>query len=120
AACAAGVLRVCWLRIGGAAAAVQLAAEWGGRFWLLKIGYDERFARCSPGMLLTLETIRHAARAGLDAYEFLGAVEPWTQMWTRHARAYVSLPAYPASPGGAGALVADAARLTWRRVGRFL
>ena len=44
---------------------MQVAVETGGRFWLLKVGYDERFARCSPGSLLLLETIRHAATTGV-------------------------------------------------------
>src|SRR5947207_4936300 len=48
----AGILRLAFLRIGGRAAAVQLAAECGGRFWLLKVGYDEEFKRASPGTLL--------------------------------------------------------------------
>ena len=61
AASSQGILRVCLLRIGDRIAAMQVAVETGGRFWLLKMGYDERFARCSPGSLLLLETIRHAA-----------------------------------------------------------
>jgi hypothetical protein len=28
---------------------MQLAVEWSGRYWLYKIGYDEAYARCSPG-----------------------------------------------------------------------
>jgi hypothetical protein len=35
---------------------MQVAVETGGRFWLLKVGYDEWFARCS----------RVAAAAGDD------------------------------------------------------
>ena len=37
-ACAVGTLRVCFLRIGERAAAMQLAVESGGSFWLLKVG----------------------------------------------------------------------------------
>src|SRR5262249_16919781 len=60
AACRRGILRLGFLRIGGQTAAMQLGVEWGGRFWLLKIGFDEAFARCSPGTLLMLEMVRHA------------------------------------------------------------
>src|SRR5207247_3695751 len=44
AAAADGTLRLAFLRIGGQGAAMQIAVECGRRFWLLKIGYDERFA----------------------------------------------------------------------------
>ncbi|MGO4885229.1 MAG: GNAT family N-acetyltransferase [Bryobacteraceae bacterium] len=106
-ACAKGILRICVLRIGGQPAAAQIAIERGGRFDLLRAGYDERFARCSPGMLLTAESIRYAARRDLRSYEFNGDAEPWTRLWTQREHACCSLRAYPFSPRGAGALFAD-------------
>jgi CelD/BcsL family acetyltransferase involved in cellulose biosynthesis len=115
-ACASGNLRVCFLRIGGKAAAMQLAVESGNRFWLLKVGYDPAFRRCSPGMLLTEETISHAAQGGLAGYEFLGIVEPWTRAWTDHAHEQVSIRAYPAGYRGAAALIGDAAEFLRQRV----
>jgi CelD/BcsL family acetyltransferase involved in cellulose biosynthesis len=120
AACEKGILRLGLLRIGGRAAAMQLAVEWDKRFWLFKIGYDEEFARCSPGALLMLETLRYAAARGLRSYEFLGVVEPWLQVWTQQVRSCVMLRAYPANALGIAALVADAAKLTWRRVRRIV
>ena len=114
-ACAKGILRMCVLRIGGRPAAAQIAIESGSRFDLLRAGYDEQFSRCSPGMLLTAETIRYAARRGLRAYEFNGDVEPWTRVWTRHEHACCSLRAYPFSPRGAWALCADGGRTAMRR-----
>jgi len=91
AACEKGILRLSLLRIGGRAAAMQFAVEWGKRFWLLKIGYDEEFSRCSPGTLLMLETLRYAAGRGLQSYEFLGVVEPWLAAWTKQVRTCVML-----------------------------
>jgi CelD/BcsL family acetyltransferase involved in cellulose biosynthesis len=96
AAAGEGIVRMCFLRIDGRAAAMQLAAESGRRFWLLKIGYDESFARASPGQLLMLHTLAQAAARGLRSYEFLGSVAPWTQVWTETVRECVSLRAYPA------------------------
>lgn len=107
AACKQGILRMCFLRIGGRTAAMQLAAVSGNRFWLLKIGYSDKFARCSPGMLLMLETIRYAAQCGLRSYEFLGADEPWLHVWTQHLRPCVSLRAYPISLRGGMVLARD-------------
>jgi len=115
-ACQQGVLRLCFLRIGGRSAAMQLAVESGQRFWLLKIGYDDAFARCSPGLLLMMETIRYAATRGISSYEFLGTVEPWTVIWTRLERPCTCVQAYPMSFRGIAALTADAARIAWGRL----
>ena len=117
AACRRGILRIGRLRIGERTVAMQLGVEWGGRFWLLKIGFDEAFARCSPGTLLMLEMVRAAAARGLRSFELLGISEPWTRMWTRLERPCVSLRAYPASATGVAALALDAARVTARRLG---
>lgn len=107
-ACERGLFRIAFLRIDGQAAAMQLALEWSGRFWLFKIGYDERFARCSPGTLLMLHTLEWAARRGLAAYELLGQVEPWiTEFWTSEQHDCVHLRTYPANLHGAAALAAD-------------
>ncbi len=109
-ACRAGTLRLCVLRIGDQPAAAQFAIESGDRFWLLKIGYDERFASCSPGVLLIAETVRYAASRGLRSYEFLGVAAPWTRPWTRQEHPCVTIRAYHARPHGLLTLAADAAR----------
>jgi CelD/BcsL family acetyltransferase involved in cellulose biosynthesis len=115
-AAAKGILRLCFLRINGQAAAMQYAVECGRRFWLLKIGYDECFARCSPGLLLLRHTISEAARRGLHTYEFLGGVEAWTRAWAQETRATVSLRAYPFTPLAMATLTADATRSLWARL----
>ena len=43
-----GKLRLAFLRLGGQAAAAQIAIESGGRFSLLRAGYHGVFSRCSP------------------------------------------------------------------------
>lgn len=118
-ACARGRFRVAFLRIDGQAVAMQLALEWAGRFWLFKIGYDERFARCSPGTLLMLHTLGWAAARGLTAYELLGQIEPWiTEFWTSEQHDCVQLRTYPANPHGAAALIVDGAYWAKRRLAR--
>jgi CelD/BcsL family acetyltransferase involved in cellulose biosynthesis len=116
AAASRGILRLTFLRIAGRAAAVQLAVETDDRFWLLKVGYDERFARCSPGSLLLLESIRHADTRGLRSYEFLGDAESWTRPWTKTVRTCVRLDAYPLQTSGVGTLATDAAAAAGRRL----
>lgn len=114
-ASAAGILRLCFLRVGGKAVAMQIAIECARGFWLLKIGYREEFAQCSPGMLLIAETIRYAAMSGLVSYEFLGNAENWTRIWTRDEIQTVTIRAYPFRMRGIGALAADAFQAVLRR-----
>jgi CelD/BcsL family acetyltransferase involved in cellulose biosynthesis len=120
AACRRGILRVGFLRIGTTPVAMQLGVEWGGRFWLLKIGFDEAFSRCSPGTLLMAEMVARAAAQGLSSFELLGVSEPWTRMWTNLERPCVSLRAYPANRTGAVALATDLARAGFSRVAAAL
>jgi CelD/BcsL family acetyltransferase involved in cellulose biosynthesis len=116
AAASKGILLLCFLRIGGRAAAMQIAVQTGGRFWLLKVGYDEEFASCSPGSVLLEETIRDAAAGGLRSYEFLGHAEAWTRPWTSRVRPCVHLEAYPLEARGVGGLATHAAALGGRRL----
>jgi CelD/BcsL family acetyltransferase involved in cellulose biosynthesis len=115
AACVEGILRICFLRIGDRVAAMQLAVEQGGGFWLLKVGYDDRFAGCSPGLLLMRDTIRYAVEAGLSSYEFLGRAESWTRTWTQTERQYVSVRVYPFGLRGLLAATVDGVAFLRRR-----
>lgn len=105
----AGIFRIAFLKLGSELAAAQIAAECDGSFWLFKIGYDERFARCSPGQLLMLESIQRAARRGLKRFEFLGKSADWTRFWTENERPRMKLLYYPRNAIGAAALLRDAA-----------
>ncbi|MFM5885574.1 MAG: GNAT family N-acetyltransferase [Novosphingobium sp.] len=106
-AAALGTFRIAFLKLGNELAAVQIAAECDGSFWLFKIGYDERFARCSPGQLLMLESIQRAARKGLKRFEFLGKSAEWTRFWTEAERPRMRLLYYPWNGVGAAALLRD-------------
>lgn len=109
AAAGQGQFRIAFLRIDGVAVAMQMALEWQGRYWLFKIGFDEAFARCSPGSLLMLHSIGRAAERGLAAYELLGNVEPWiARFWTQDGHECVRLRAYPFNARGAAAIGGDA------------
>lgn len=107
-ACLQGSLRIAFLRIGQQAVAMQMALVMANRFWLLKIGYDEAYGKCSPGNLLMLHTIGHAAREGLETYEMLGAMEPWiADLWTQERHECLRLRTYPLSLAGLVALAQD-------------
>jgi CelD/BcsL family acetyltransferase involved in cellulose biosynthesis len=118
AACRQGTLRLCFLRIDGKPIAMQIAVVQSRRFWLLKIGYNAEYSRCSPGMLMIAETIAHAAKERLISYEFLGVSESWTELWTKSEHACVSLTGYPYSVRGMAALGVDSTAAGWQRVRR--
>lgn len=117
-AAADGSLRISFLWIDGAAAAVQVAAESAQRRWILKIGHTDAHARCSPGLLLLLDSVRDAAARGLDAVEMLGVVEPWTRAWTPHESATVSVRHYPTTIAGVRRLAIDGGRAVSGRLQR--
>jgi hypothetical protein len=107
-AAAAGSLRLAFLRVDGDAAAMQIAVERDDAYWLLKIGYDEKFSRCSPGQLLIAHSIGWAATRGLSAYEFLGTAEPWIDLWTESQRPCTAIGVYLPGPRSAVAAARDA------------
>lgn len=111
-ACAEGYLRIALLNLGDDAAAAMIGAELGGRFWVFKIGYDARWARYSPGIVMVNETIRYAFDRGLTAYEFLGSDEPWIHLWTGkdNVRRRILLAFYPYTIKGAVRFAFDAGR----------
>lgn len=118
AAARSGLLRLAFMHVGGQAVGMQISVVWQQRLWLLKIGYDPAYARCSPGNLLMLHAVGRAARDGLRSCEFLGNPAPWTTLWTTTLRACVQVRAYPASMPGTLAWLEDAQRYVhqrWRR-----
>lgn len=110
-----GMLRMFFLRAGEQTMAARMAVEYGGRLWELKIGYDETYAACSPGILLTHETLRWACECGLTAHEFLGDVNPWQRWWPLELRHYQSIRLYPFSAAGCVAASVDAVKIAARR-----
>jgi hypothetical protein len=111
-ACTRGEGRVAFMRIDGRVVAMQLAVEWRGRYWLYKIGYDEAYARCSPGTLLMLHALRDAAERGLAGFELMGDSEAWiADLWTREAHPCVRVRTYPYTLAGLVAGVSDG--LAW-------
>ena len=115
-----GTLRMFFLRIGDATAAAQMTSEHGGRLWCLKIGYDERWAKSSPGLLLMNETLRYACERGLKSYEHLGTAEPWHHHWPIKTHACGSIRYYPPSISGGIRILHDAGKLMGLRSRRAL
>ncbi len=115
-----GFLRLFFLRIGGTTAAMRIAAEYADRLWDYKIGYDERWAKCSPGILLTQETLQYAAEQKLGGVEFLGQAERWQHRWSIDLRYCTTFRFYPISTGGALALGQDSLNFMASRIAKIV
>ncbi len=74
-------LLIFFLRLGDVRVATTLAVIHSNSLWILKIGFDESLRKLSPGLFLTMETIRYASDEGLTFYEFLGSEESWQHIW---------------------------------------
>jgi CelD/BcsL family acetyltransferase involved in cellulose biosynthesis len=104
-----GRLRIAFLRVDGIGIAMQLIIEHDSRFWIYKVGYDEKWAEHSPGVQLMWEVMRYACESRMAGVELLGKVEEWLTIWTRDVREYRTLIFYPFNLRGLGAAAADAA-----------
>ena len=116
---AEGKLLVRRLRVGGADAAVHVGVVESGRSYELKIGYDERWSRFSPGLQLTWHCLRDASERGLRAHEFLGAAADWQRPFATSERQLENIVVYAMSPAGLWSLAADGAAVLGRRALRL-
>jgi CelD/BcsL family acetyltransferase involved in cellulose biosynthesis len=89
-----GWLRLHLLELDGRPIAGDLACSFAGGSFLLKTGFDERYARLSPGLLLRAEALRAAIVEGSSSYDFLGEPDDWKLSWTSDARPRTVVNAY--------------------------
>jgi CelD/BcsL family acetyltransferase involved in cellulose biosynthesis len=87
----AGRLALYFLRLDGRAVAFQYGLRHGGRYFLLKLGYDESLGECSPGQLLMEEVLRDCLARGLREFDFLGPDMVWKRDWTDRVRRHIWL-----------------------------
>jgi CelD/BcsL family acetyltransferase involved in cellulose biosynthesis len=73
-------------QLDGRPIAGDLACSFAGGSFLLKTGFDERYARLSPGLLLRAEALRAAIVEGSSSYDFLGEPDDRKLSWTSDAR----------------------------------
>jgi CelD/BcsL family acetyltransferase involved in cellulose biosynthesis len=95
-----GLLRVTFLRLDGTAIAADVGLCSGGAYYSLKSGYEPRFGRFSPGMLLTHAQLEAAFAERLESFELLGTAEPYKLRFTRDCRQRLTLMAFAPSLGG--------------------
>jgi CelD/BcsL family acetyltransferase involved in cellulose biosynthesis len=69
------VLRIVTMRLDGRPIAFHYDFLLERRLYVHRLAFDPEYARQSPGLLTTLETIRNAAEEGATFVEFLGGAE---------------------------------------------
>jgi CelD/BcsL family acetyltransferase involved in cellulose biosynthesis len=111
-----GMLRLFFLRAGAETVAAQMHVEFADRLWSLRIGFDERWSKFSPGRVLTHDILRWASGRGLRALEHLGVAETWQRRWPIEIRQHSTLRYYPASPRGGLAFAVDSFGFVGRRL----
>ena len=74
------------LRVGGRPVAFHFGLQVGGRYFLLKPGYDESLGECSPGQMLVDEVLNDLFRRGANEFDFLGPRMTWKLDWTQRLR----------------------------------
>jgi CelD/BcsL family acetyltransferase involved in cellulose biosynthesis len=109
-------VRFYFLNVGDQAVAAHLYVEQGRRLWQLKIGYDETYAACSPGILLMHEVHQRGHERGLLGCEYLGSAESWQSRWPVRLRDQQRLLVYPAGASGLAHVVRDSTKGLGRRM----
>jgi CelD/BcsL family acetyltransferase involved in cellulose biosynthesis len=89
-----GWLRLYLLELDGRLIAADYGCAYAGQGMLLKTGFDEDYARFSPGLVLRAEVLRASIEEGLDGYDFLGQPETYKTRWASRLRPRVTILAY--------------------------
>ncbi|MET0306942.1 MAG: GNAT family N-acetyltransferase [Solirubrobacterales bacterium] len=97
---ARGELRLSRVELDGELVVFSLCIEQGGRLYSLKAGYDERFRKLVPGLVLQLSIVEHCFERGIGAYELLGERTEWKDKLATGQRSHFTLRGYRRNPAG--------------------
>lgn len=86
-----GSLRIHLLELDGRVIAGDLGCSFAGGSFLIKTGFDERFARLSPGLVLRGEVLRASIEEGSRYYDFLGGPDWYKLRWGAQLRPRVTV-----------------------------
>jgi CelD/BcsL family acetyltransferase involved in cellulose biosynthesis len=116
-----GELRLSRIVLDGETAAFDFCLLHRGRLYLLKTGFDERFRRLAPGLVMRLSIIERCFELGLDAHELLGEESEWKAKFATGKRSHVNMAAYAKGPvGSARRVYREAIRPVLKRAYRRL
>ncbi len=106
-----GALQLSFVEAAGKRIAGHLAIAHGGRFFLIKVGYDESFREFSPGQQLAADAIKASCDQGLSEFDFLGPCMDWKLDWAPRLRTHTWLTIFGKTPKGR--LVQGARHVGW-------
>lgn len=114
-------LRLSRIALDGETAAFDFTLLHANRLHLLKTGFDERFRKLAPGLVMRLSIVERCFELGLDSHELLGDESGWKAKFQTGLRPYVTFRAYPRRPAGVGRYLYRSAlrprmRAVYRRV----
>lgn len=95
-----GELRLSRIALDGETAAVDLCLLHRSRLYLLKTGFDERFRRLAPGLVMRLSIIERCFELDLDAHELLGDDSEWKRKFATSDRSHLNVQAFAGGPEG--------------------
>lgn len=93
-------LHLFFLKVDEKNVAVQLTVKHANSLWIYKIGHDEEWSWCSPGILLMHQVVKFCFEKGLKGCEFLGSDEPWLHIWANESHSLVTYRIYSKSAKG--------------------
>ena len=99
-AAARGYLSLSFLMLNGKSIAFHYGLTYGGVCYVPKLGYDEAYQECSPGLLLIEEGIRDCIVRGVKGFDFLGLPGGWKTRWSQQTRRHNWLYIFRDSPFG--------------------
>lgn len=91
---ARGQLALSWLSFGDEMVCFDLDLLVGDTLYLLKTGFDERYRRLAPGLVLRLALIERCIEMGLAAHDLLGDDTEWKRKFALSERRHVELRIY--------------------------
>jgi CelD/BcsL family acetyltransferase involved in cellulose biosynthesis len=94
-----GWLRLYFLVLRDERVSVQITLLFRNKLFVLKSGYDPRFAANTPSHLLCWRLLEDAWSLKYDEVDLLGATERWKLSWTAEVRPHSWLFVFPNRPG---------------------
>lgn len=95
-----GWLRLAFVRLDGTPIAFCFGIEAFGVHYALKVGYEDRMRKLSPGMLLMHGLIRRSFATGMRAFDFAGHDAAWKSAWATGIDEYRGVLAFAPTVAG--------------------
>jgi CelD/BcsL family acetyltransferase involved in cellulose biosynthesis len=100
-----GELRLSGIELDGELAAFDLTLLHGNRLYLVKTGFDERFRKLAPGLVMRLSIVERCFELGIVEHDLLGDDSEWKRKFATGERAHTGFRAFGRGPAGRGRYV---------------